>query len=67
MLNLTDVRDTDDIHKQYFKEMRTEDLDQLLKLQEKLGFNKRKFQLAKLSRKGLGIGQPIPVSATPTP
>jgi hypothetical protein len=43
LLNLTDDRVVEEVQKQYLKEMRTDDLDKLLKLQEKLGFNKRKF------------------------
>jgi hypothetical protein len=62
---MTDDRVAEEIKRRYLKEMKTDDLDQLLKLQEKLGFNKRKFQLSKISRKGLGIGAPI--CSTPTP
>lgn len=53
---MNEDRIAEEIQKHYLKEMKTDDLDKLLKLQEKLGFNKRKFHLSKISRKGLGIG-----------
>lgn len=54
----------DEVQKEFVKAMKTDDLDQILKLQEKLGISKRKFQLAKIhAKKGTNIlGQPISAS-----
>jgi len=55
----------DEVQKEYVKAMKTDDLDQILKLQERLGIsNKRKFQLSKVHAKmGKNIlGQPISAS-----
>ena len=54
----------DEVQKEFVKAMKTDDLDQILKLQERLGIGKRKFQLAKIhAKKGTNIlGQPITAS-----
>ena len=55
----------DEVQRDFVKAMMTDDLDQMLKLQEKLGISKRKFQLSKLhTKKGTTI-LGAPISASP--
>jgi hypothetical protein len=43
LVNMKEDRVADEIQRQYLKDMNADDLEKILKLQEKLGFNKRKF------------------------